>query len=52
MYAAWHLYNSVCKYAATPIRIKPIFISIIFQHYEVLRDGEYEHLRFRSPDLS
>jgi hypothetical protein len=28
------LYNSACSYAAKPIRIQPIFMSIIFHHYK------------------
>jgi hypothetical protein len=28
------LYNSTCSYAAKPIRIQPIFMSIIFHHYK------------------
>jgi len=32
-----HLYNSVCSYAANPIRIRPIFMSIILHHYKQLR---------------
>jgi hypothetical protein len=31
-----HLYNSACSYAANPIRINPIFMSIIFHHYKQL----------------
>jgi len=31
-----HLYNSACSYSANPIRIQPIFISIIFHHYKQL----------------
>jgi hypothetical protein len=31
-----HLYNSSCSYAANPIRIQPIFMSIIFHHYKQL----------------
>jgi len=31
-----HLYNSACSYAANPIRIRPIFMSIIFHHYKQL----------------
>jgi hypothetical protein len=30
------LYNSACSFAAKPIRIHPIFMSIIFHHYEQL----------------
>jgi hypothetical protein len=32
-----HLYNSVCSYSANPIRIRPIFMSIILHHYKQLR---------------
>ena len=38
MYATCHLYNSACMYVANPIRIKPIFMSIIFHHYVTLRE--------------
>jgi hypothetical protein len=31
-----HLYNSACSYSAKPIRIQPIFMSIIFHHYKQL----------------
>jgi hypothetical protein len=35
-----HLYNSACSYAANPIRVRPILMSIIFQHYTKLMRGE------------
>ena len=38
MYSTCHLYNSACMYAANPIMIKPIFMSIIFHHYVNLRE--------------
>jgi hypothetical protein len=38
IYATCHLYNSACMYAANPIRIQPIFMSIIFHHYVALRE--------------
>ena len=38
MYATCHLYNSACMYAANPIRIQPIFMSIIFYHYQTLQE--------------
>jgi hypothetical protein len=31
-----HLCNSACSYSAKPIRIQPIFMSIIFHHYKQL----------------
>jgi hypothetical protein len=31
-----HLYNSASSYAAKPIHIQPIFMSIIFHHYKQL----------------
>jgi hypothetical protein len=40
MYATCHLYNSACMYAANPIRIQPIFMSIIFNHYRILKELE------------
>jgi len=36
MFSICHLYNSACSFAAKPIRIHPIFISIIFHHYKQL----------------
>jgi hypothetical protein len=38
MYSVAQLYNSACSYAANPIRINPIFMSIIFHHYEQLTE--------------
>jgi hypothetical protein len=36
MFSISHLYNSACSFAAKPIRIQPIFMSIIFHHYKQL----------------
>ena len=36
MFSISHLYNSACSYAAYPIRIRPILMSIIFHHYKKL----------------
>ena len=36
MFSLAHLYNSASSYAAKPIRIQPIFMSIIFHHYKRL----------------
>jgi hypothetical protein len=36
MFSIAHMYNSVCYYSANPIRIHPIFMSIIFHHYKQL----------------
>ena len=36
MFSISHLYNSTCSYAANPIRVHPIFMSIIFHHYKKL----------------
>jgi hypothetical protein len=36
MFSICHLYNSTCSFAAKPIRIQPIFMSIIFHHYKQL----------------
>src|SRR5919197_3966764 len=36
MFSICHLYNSACSFAAKPIRIQPIFMSIIFHHYKEL----------------
>ena len=38
MLLAASLYNSVSSYAARPIRIHPIFMSIIFHHYKQLME--------------
>ena len=37
MFSIERLYNSACSYAASPIRIPPIFLSIIFDHYKTLK---------------
>jgi hypothetical protein len=37
MFSISHLYNSVCSYSANPIRIRPIFMSIILHHSKQLR---------------
>jgi hypothetical protein len=42
MFSIAHLYNSACSYAANPIRIQPIFMSIIFHHYKQLLKLEEE----------
>jgi hypothetical protein len=36
MFSNAHLYNSASSYAANPICIQPIFMSIIFHHYKQL----------------
>ena len=36
MFSIAHLYNSACSYSSNPIRIQPIFMSIIFHHYKQL----------------
>jgi hypothetical protein len=36
MFSIAHMYNSACSYSANPIRIQPIFMSIIFHHYKQL----------------
>ena len=38
MFDIAHLYNSASSYAVRPIRIHPIFISIIFHHYKQLME--------------
>lgn len=40
MYATCHLDNSACMCAANPVRIQPIFMSIIFGHYRLLKELE------------
>jgi hypothetical protein len=36
MFLIARLYNSACSYAAKPIRIQTIFMSIVFHHYKQL----------------
>jgi len=36
MFSTAHMYNSASSYAAKPISIQPIFMSIIFDHYKQL----------------
>ena len=36
MFSIARFYNSACSYAANPVRINPIFMSIIFHHYKQL----------------
>jgi hypothetical protein len=43
MFSSCLLYNSACSFAAKPIRIQPIFMSIIFHHYKQLMKIK-EHL--------
>ena len=42
MFLAASLYNSVSSYATRPIRIHPIFMSIIFHHYKQLTEIRQE----------
>ncbi|HET7148589.1 MAG TPA: hypothetical protein VFI73_08845 [Candidatus Nitrosopolaris sp.] len=42
MFSISHLYNSACSYSANPIRIRPIFMSIILHHYKQLRKHSNE----------
>jgi hypothetical protein len=37
MFSIERLYNSACSHATSPIRIQPIFLSIIFDHYKTLK---------------
>jgi hypothetical protein len=36
MFSIAHLYNSASSYAANPIQMRSIFMSIIFHHYKQL----------------
>jgi hypothetical protein len=36
MFSISHLYKSASSYAANPIRVRPILMSIIFHHYKQL----------------
>ena len=38
MFATSRLYISACSYATKPIRIQPILMSVIFNHYKQLLD--------------
>jgi hypothetical protein len=38
MFSTAMLYNSACSYAAIPIRIYPIMMSIVFHHYKILNE--------------
>jgi hypothetical protein len=38
MFSIANLYNSASSYAAIPIRIYPIMISIVFHHYKILKE--------------
>jgi hypothetical protein len=38
MFSIAKLYNSACSYAAIPIRIHPIMMSIVFHHYKILKE--------------
>jgi hypothetical protein len=40
MFSISHLYNLASSYAAKPIRIHPIFMSIIFHHYKQLMENK------------
>ena len=43
MFSICHLYTPACSFAAKPIRIQPIFMSIIFHHHKQLMKIK-EHL--------
>jgi hypothetical protein len=38
MFSIATLYNSASSYAAIPIRIYPIMMSIVFHHYKILKE--------------
>jgi hypothetical protein len=42
MFLTVSLYNSACSFAAKPIRIHPIFMSIIFHHCKRLAEIKEE----------
>ena len=52
MFDIAHLYNSASSYAARPIRIHPIFMSIIFHHYKQLMEIKEELHKKKYPSLS
>jgi len=51
MFSLAHLYNSVSSYAAKPVCIHPIFLSILFHHYKQLRKLSKEMNQDRIEDL-
>jgi hypothetical protein len=42
MFSTASLYNSACSFAAKPITIQPIFMSILFHHYKQLTNIKEE----------
>jgi hypothetical protein len=42
LFSIAHLYNSASSFAIEPIRIHPIFMSIIFHHYKQLMEIKEE----------
>ncbi|HET9806442.1 MAG TPA: hypothetical protein VFP49_06020 [Nitrososphaeraceae archaeon] len=42
MFSISRLYNSACSYAANPIRIHPIMMSIVLHHYKILKEKKFD----------
>jgi hypothetical protein len=45
MFAVATLYNSASSYAAIPIRIHPIIMSIVFHHYKTIKEKNKKNLK-------
>ena len=42
MFSISRFYNSACSYAANPIRIYPIMMSIVLHYYKVLKEKKFD----------
>ena len=51
MFSIAHLYNSECSYGANPVRVRPIFMSILLHHYKQLSQlsKEMNQKRVKTP---
>jgi hypothetical protein len=45
LFAVATLYNSASSYAAIPLRIHPIIMSIIFHHYKTIKEKNKKNLK-------
>ena len=50
MFSISRFYNSACSYAANPIRIYPIMMSIVLHYYKVLKEKKFDK-SFSSSDF-
>ncbi len=46
MFAIANMYNSACSNTINPIRIYPIMMSIILQHYKILKEWTFSFIGF------